>query len=90
MNEITGQAVVDKLNAMVKKDPLAFTHLVDLRVDCGALHIARPELPVCISFYGRPLIGLLEVLNMFFEHIVVVKADGKVRCFKYCPPEGEK
>lgn len=90
MEHVTAQQVVDMLNAMVKKDRLAFTHLVDLRVDCGALHIARPELPVCMSFYGRPLIGLLEILNMLFKDIYVVKSDGKVKCFKYCPPEDKQ
>ena len=82
--KLTANQVVTRLNKLVVKDPKAFTHLVDLRVDCGPLYIAKPKTPVKISFYGRPLIGLLEVLNMLFDNIAVVKSDGIVTQFKCC------
>ena len=78
-----GQAA-EKLNKYLEQDPLAFSHLVELRVDCGPLFIANPGLNVHMSFYGRPLMGIVELLNVLFDSsqsLEAVRAGGRVRQF---------
>lgn len=84
------EQVVEKLNEFLHHDPLAVGHLVDLRVDCGPLYIAQPKTHVHASFYGRPLMGIVEMLNTLFageRHIVAIKTNDKLRRFYLLPAD---
>ena len=82
MKKLTVKQVVNRLNQLIKHNPLAFAQLVDLRVDCGPLHIAEPKLPIHVSFYGRPLLGLVELLGILYEPIEVVRDGVRVVRFR--------
>ena len=84
MTRLSLVQIVNKLNGYLRLDPLAMGHLADLRIDCGPLHIARPRIKVHESFYGRPLMGFIELFNTLFDddqQIVAVKVSGKLRKF---------
>lgn len=88
MPQLSMPQAVKKLNKMLAQDRLALTHLVDLRVDCGALKIFNPAMAVHMSFYDRPLMGIVELLNALFDGKQLVACTAGInglKCFKLVP-----
>lgn len=80
--------IANRLNAFLTQDPVAFNHLVELRVDCGPLYAINPRIDTHKSFYDRPLMGTIELLNSLFDDdqsIATVRSSGQVKRFTLQP-----
>lgn len=68
MQSITIHDVVDYLNDIHSKSPMAVGDLLNMRTCCGYRLRKDPRIrPVCVPGpYGTPTIGLLEVINGMF------------------------
>jgi len=67
--------VLQRLNQLVEQDPEAITKLAALRVDCGRIKRTNPEMLSHRSFYERPLLGFVELLNLLFESDTFIHAE---------------
>lgn len=67
MKKLSIMQVHDKLNQFLAADPLAITHLANLKVDCGPLQMSQSGIVSEMSYYDRPLMGLVEVLNSIYD-----------------------
>lgn len=88
MKKLSMTQVHDKLNQFLAADPLAITHLTNLKVDCGPLQMSQPGIVSEMSYYDRPLMGLVEVLNSIYDdrqRLMPVFAGDKLVKFALIP-----
>ena len=86
--------VLYRLNKVLEYDSDAISQLTALRVDGSRIQRKYPTMRAHRSFYDRPLVGFVELLNLLFDADVDIcsylNSDDSVHSFALQHKQGEE